>query len=123
MIFVPSHTMPRGRKGVASRRTKKSGTNDKALAGKRDASAAAAAAAALVAPEPLQEPLPEPPLQEPLPVAELVLSVREPVCRNAQEEKLRRAAIEWAYVQLGSPPEVLWARSKEKRGTALKIRD
>ena len=51
------------------------------------------------------------------------MPVREPVCRNAQEEKLRRAAIEWAYIQLGSPPEVLWARSKGERGTVLKIRD
>ena len=45
------------------------------------------------------------------------------MCRNAQEEKLRRAAIEWAYIQLGSSPEVLLARSKGERGTVLNIRD
>ena len=79
---------------MASRQTKKSGTYGSGLAAKRDASAAAAAAAAQIAPEPLQEPLQEP---QPLPdsqVAELELPVREPVCRNAQEEKLRRAALE-----------------------------
>ena len=86
--------MLRGRKGVTSRRTKKSGTNDSGLAAKRNASAVAAAAAALIAPKPLQEPLQEPPPLSDAQDAELELPVREPVCRNAQEEKLRRAAID-----------------------------
>ena len=78
------------RKGTLASRRKKGGSRNAKQASARDASTAAAAAAAVLAtpqaPEPLLEP--DPPVGAAVPKEPESLAVPQPVCRNAQEEKL-----------------------------------
>ena len=107
--------MPRTAKGCASRRSGKKGTNNPKKAAARDeAAAAAAAAAAQAAADAELLPEPEPVVPEAKPVSERACQTH----LTPHEERLRRCAIEFEYIQLDSPPEEMWGRGKGgHRGT------
>jgi hypothetical protein len=79
-----------------------------------DAAATAVAEAEIhAAPSPVEEPSPQPPQTQ---------QTRKQRQRHTTptEERLKRAAIEYAFVQLGSPPEALW---KGHAGVIVQVRD
>jgi hypothetical protein len=102
---------PFGGRGCGLARKRKAGTNNREQAAKRDerAAAAAEAAAHLEPQSPVDHELEEEPETR---------QKRRYRHTSLREEALKRAAIEFMYVQLGSPPEALW---KGYHGTVATI--